>query len=48
LCEDHVGLQGNQLFRDHPRPVNIVGGPTNIHPQVAAATLYRMRAEAAQ
>jgi hypothetical protein len=34
--EDHIGLQTDQLLREYPQPVNIPGGPANIHPQVAA------------
>ena len=36
MREDHVGLQADQLFREHPHPVEIAGSPTNIHPHVAA------------
>jgi hypothetical protein len=29
-------LEMNQLFREHPRPVSVASGPTNLHPHVAA------------
>ena len=35
-CEDHIRLEINQLFREHPQPVNVAAGPTNLHPHVAA------------
>ena len=34
--EDYVGLQVEQLFRGHPHPVYVAGGPTNVETQVAA------------
>jgi len=34
--EDYVGLQVEQLFREHPHPLYVAGGPTNVHAQVAA------------
>src|SRR5271166_1511066 len=35
-CEDHVGLQVDQFFREHPHPIDVATGPTNVHPHVAA------------
>src|SRR5262245_60906430 len=35
-CKDHIRLQVNQLFREHPQSVNVAAGPTNLHPHVAA------------
>ena len=36
-CLDHVGLQVDQFFREHSHPVDAAGGPTNVHPVVAAS-----------
>jgi hypothetical protein len=30
FTRDHGGLQIDQLFREHPRPVNTCAGPTNV------------------
>src|SRR6516162_2573710 len=35
-CQDDVGLQAHQFFREYPHPVSIAGGPTNIDAHVAA------------
>ena len=43
LCEKHVGLQGDQLFRIHTRPISIGAGPTNIDLQVAAVCPTQLR-----
>ena len=43
VCEDHVGLQVDQLFREHPHPVDVAGGPTNVHPQIAAIGPTQLR-----
>jgi hypothetical protein len=43
VCKDHVGLQPDQLFREHLNPVKIAGGPTNFHPQVAAIGPTQLR-----
>jgi hypothetical protein len=29
-------LEINQLLREHPQPVSVASGPTNLHPHVAA------------
>jgi hypothetical protein len=29
-------LEINQLFREHPQPVSVASGPTNLRPHVAA------------
>jgi hypothetical protein len=29
-------LEINQLFREHPQPVSVASGPTNLHPHVAS------------
>jgi hypothetical protein len=42
-CEDHVGSQPDQLFREHPPPVDVAGGPTNVHPQIAAIGPTQLR-----
>ncbi len=36
FCEDHVGLQIDQLFGVHARPIDAATGPTNVRPHVAA------------
>ena len=36
-------MQIDQLFREHPHPVNTVAGPTNVHPQVAAIGPTQLR-----
>jgi hypothetical protein len=41
--EDYVGLQVEQLFRRHPHPVNVAGGPTNGHAQVTAISPTQLR-----
>jgi hypothetical protein len=41
--EDYVGLQVEQLFRGHPHPVYVAGGPTNVHAQVAAIGPTQLR-----
>jgi hypothetical protein len=33
---DHIRLEINQLFREHPQPVNVSAGPTDLHLHVAA------------
>ena len=36
VCENHIGLQSHQLFRESPYPIDVASAPTNLHPQVAA------------
>src|SRR5260370_10698235 len=35
LRQDHVGLYGDQLFRESPCPIYVAATPTNLHPEVA-------------
>ena len=43
MRKDYVGLQVEQLFRGLPHPVNVAGGPTNVHPQVTAIGPTQLR-----
>jgi hypothetical protein len=36
FCEDHVGLQIDQLFSVHARPIDVGTCPTNVQPHIAA------------
>ncbi len=35
VCEDHVRLQVDLFFREHPHPIDVAIGPTIIDPNVA-------------
>src|SRR5262245_34801178 len=35
LRQDHLGLEGDQLFRESPCPIYIAATPTNLDPEVA-------------
>jgi hypothetical protein len=43
VCEDHVGLQVDQFFREHPCPVDAADGPAKVHLQVAAVGPTQLR-----
>ena len=36
VCDDHVGLQCHQFFRESPYPIDVTPPPTNLRQQVAA------------
>jgi hypothetical protein len=36
MCENHVGLQGHQLFRKSPYPIDVTSPPTNLDTHIAA------------
>ena len=35
-CQDHVGLQADQLLRERSYPIGVTAAPTKVHPHVAA------------
>src|SRR5215813_5778311 len=35
-CQDDVGLQADQLLREHSYPIGVTAAPPKVHPQVAA------------
>jgi hypothetical protein len=35
-CNDYVGLQAGQLLRKRSYPIDVIAGPPNVHPHVAA------------
>jgi hypothetical protein len=43
VSEDRVGLQIDQFFREHPRPVDAADGPAKVHPHVAAVGPTQLR-----
>jgi hypothetical protein len=36
VCQDDVGLQGDQLLRGRSHPIGVIAAPPKVHPHVAA------------
>jgi hypothetical protein len=47
-CDNHIGLQVDQFFREHLHPLGAAGGPTNVDPHIAAIGPTQLRKPARQ
>ena len=42
VCDNHIGLQIDQLFGEHPKPISVAGGPAIVDPDVATSVHPRL------